>query len=192
MRIIFIDGPYGCGKTTLLNRIRELASSSGREDIHFVEEGYLDFLSEHDINSEEFQMEYVLRHTADTLKFGSGIVFVDSSIMLTSVYHECITFTLVETIISAMKSLSDTIVELWLIDIPYNKHWEQVHDRIKILNTEDPESAAQRLGLNELSGLHFRTIRSLLYAPRSRRLFYDLTADPDSLFVHASQIIGIV
>ncbi|MCK4501153.1 hypothetical protein KAU11_11700 [Candidatus Babeliales bacterium] len=174
----------------MFNKIKEYAESTGRTDMHFVDEGYLDFKSNHDQTTQEYQMEYILRHTADSMS-EEGLVFVDSSIILTALYHRCIFLSEVDSIIKKMRRMSRTVVELWLIDIEAGAHWAQIAERMKLLQLEDSEEYEQRMELHETDIDHFTSIRRRLYSPPFARN-YDMIGDSDFLYDQAVKIIGLV
>lgn len=143
MVIVFIDGVYGSGKTTLVSKI---AKRLGQKVV-VVSEGYLTMETDNAFGCDAYNREWMQwqcsKATAAAEKHPEAVVLVDSSPIMSCVYHPEI------VIGDALEMIRQVGSRFYLVrlDVSATVQLEHVMDR---LSTADAETIGKRIDLNEL------------------------------------------
>lgn len=146
MTVIFIDGPPGSGKTTLVSHIESVIQSRDKTWAGVVEEGFLNCESPHAPNTVEYSLDWVENRVAKILSMldsGKSLLFVDSSPWIAMAYHPEITQ---KQITERLGLLGGVSTSFWFIVVPWETTWERIENRLDCV--DDWEKSA-RVGLRE-------------------------------------------
>tara|TARA_R110002153_G_scaffold273997_3_gene446444 strand:+ start:68233 stop:68742 length:510 start_codon:yes stop_codon:yes gene_type:complete len=129
MEIICIEGPHGSGKTTLCSKLEELGYAT-------LDEGFLD-MPEYNITPQSFTMETIwlanwFERILRLSKESPGVYYADRSPFSAVVYAE--EGDLLLQVIYAIKKELEVVgitIKTILIDLPKEKLWSQIQDRLK-------------------------------------------------------------
>ena len=155
-QLIFIDGPYGCGKTTIIDSLRAIIATSGA-DAAVVDEEFLNdgsCLPPGAIRGVKWMADLVARG----LRSRKQKIFFDGSPLAGVVYRKMsLGIGIADLFFQELEEMGYDVALLYL-DIPAEQRWAQVTAR---LERAAPDELLQRNGLDESDRLHFDVIGAL-------------------------------
>ena len=178
--VVFIDGPMGSGKTTMLEMLRAKAT---RNNVGFVEEGFL--VEGEDLHSADYSRLWLsdrLTQIKAESDQGKTLIFVDSSPLIALLYHPEINVVEAMAWIRMIKAEYTTF--LFMIDITMPEMVRNLEAR-NLSGVDHPEL---REGLNETNRSY---IREVYNKSKELRRFYDGIANRIDLMTFLLVLMGL-
>jgi len=146
--VLFIEGPYGIGKTSAYEGILNFLDYKQKAYIG-IEEGFLNLLDETQMSPNSYTMG-VLWAAHKTVQVTTALrepvqfVICDTSPLAAVVYRKGrLSYTEVGAMLAEIAQQKEVSIIVWVIELPIEEHWDQVSmrlpERAPALKEDDPE-----------------------------------------------------